>query len=105
MDNDTKQRVINAVQDPNTEFCLIPSPQLKDLLAKDEHPFITALPPAMKTTMLAVPDGKGIGPLSKLLVLKYLFGELDERQKFLFDRCQLHSVGINGVTTKPEISR
>lgn len=99
MDKQTQEKLVNCVNSPDVEFCIVPLPSLKEQVLKNEHPIVSALPAGMKAAILSVPEGKAIGPIEKDLVLKYVLGTIDDRHRYLFDRCDIRVVGKVDIST------
>ena len=94
------EKILNAIQDPNIEFVFVPSPKLKELVTQNEHPHIQSLPEHMKIAILSVTEGNAIGPIDNQMVLKYLKGTLDARQKFILDHSEVRVRGFLDIGTK-----
>lgn len=103
-----KEAVLNAVRDKKSRFGLVPSPKLREMVMKNEHPFIVPLARKIKAAIIFFdynsPDNV-VGPLSRDLVEQYVLGTLDERTKFIFDHSNIILAGGNdgNVSTQPDV--
>lgn len=78
-----KQQLMNAVEDPKTEFVFLPSAELKKRIASGTDPMLTKLSSKLVVTMLELPSDQGIR-LDKKLILKYINGSIDEKHSYVF---------------------
>ena len=93
-------KMMNAIKDSKVEFCFVPSSKLKELVTQNDHPYIKSLPEHMKIAILSVTEGNAIGPIDNQMVLKYLQGTLDARQKFILDHSDVRVKGLLDIGTK-----
>jgi hypothetical protein len=91
------EKIRNALNDLRVEFALVPSPALRELLARDEHPAVKPLPLKHKYTMMNCPDGKCI-PVARQIVINYVEGKSTENERFILDRCDIRVIGNFGVS-------
>jgi hypothetical protein len=84
----TDPKFLNALADSSAEFLLVPTPSLRELLAKAEHPTVLRMPVRYRHTMMNVPDGVGVN-LDRAMVKRYVNGLSSEDEKFILDRCDI----------------
>jgi hypothetical protein len=90
------EKTRNAINDPNVVWFLLPTPQLKKMIAEDEHPLIKALPQPIKIEFLA---GHG-WTLDTQMVIKFIEGRLDEKNTFLLKLGEIRVFGAEEVMIK-----
>lgn len=78
-----RQTLINAVNDPKTEFVFLPSAELKRRIASGSDPKLQKLAKKLVVTILQLSGDQGI-LLSKDIVLKYIEGKADENHNYIF---------------------
>lgn len=83
------ERMYQLIHDPNVNFFLHPTPELKRLIVQNEHPCIKKLRRDAKRYLL---EGKVL-PLDKADVLSFIQGTLDVDGTFLFKKGEIRVVG------------
>lgn len=95
------ESVHNALLDPRTEFALVPSPRLRELCAKDEHPIVKKMTPYIKLVYMDCPNGKAI-PVDREIVMRFLQGSCSDDERFVLGLCDIR---YWETSTKEESSR
>ena len=105
MENISKEDAVKIRQmikyhDP--EFYFVPSAKLREIVAKGERLEIQGLPKSFKMMMLKNPPN----PISidAMLVLKYINGSIDEKNKFLFDNGVLRVIDNTFTINKENVN-
>lgn len=93
--------MFNLLNDPNIEFVLIATPELKRLLASGEHPRLQKLRKDAQAFLL---EGRVL-PLDKEDIIKYLQGTLDEDATFLFSQAEIRVIGEPSIQVPPTAQR
>jgi len=84
----------NALLDPTAEFAIVPSPRLRELCAKDDHPIIQQLPASHKLTFMQVPDGQ--------CILVERDGQSNEQERFVLGLCDIRFWPTSTKTFDPD---
>lgn len=84
-----KDKIFNAINNPDVTFFLFPTPRLRELIAAGEHPHIKAM---VKDAQVALLEGKCL-PVSKEDVLNLLAGKLRPEQHFLMTTGEIRVAG------------
>ena len=84
--------------DDNVEIFFIPSTNLRNLVAKGQHPLLVGMPDAFKAIIL---EGKGM-LMQKLMVYKWLTGSLDEKNAFVLSNGELRILNDNITFINPD---
>lgn len=92
------QKTYNAINDPNVTFFILPTPQLLNLIEKNEHPYIKLLPDKIKSNFL---QGYGISITSDM-VINFLNGSLDEKNTFLLKTGEIRVFGAEEIIIRNE---
>jgi hypothetical protein len=82
------QFIINALNDPKSDFGIVPSMLLRELIAKNEHPVVKKLPDKYKVTFMQVPDGKCV-LIDRAIIRRYASGQSADDEKFILDNCDI----------------
>ena len=72
-------KLINSLKDPDSVLFFVPSPCLREAIAKGTHPIASQLPQGFVEVML---EGNGI-KISSKMVSDYFKGRLDEQNTFI----------------------
>ena len=94
----------NALLDPTTEFALVPSPRLRELIAKDEHPVVQKMTPKMKLIYMECPPGKAL-PVSREIILRFLDGSCSEDERFVLGLCDIRFWATTSVETTRNVAK
>ena len=92
-----REKLINIINDENVQFFICATPQLVDLIVKNEHPHIKKLSFRAKRAFLA---GK-VTLLAKEDVLDFVLGKLKNPHKFLLENAEIRVVGEPSIQVKP----
>lgn len=85
-------RILEIINNEKINFVLVALPEFKELIVKNEHPYITPIPDKHKAAFMESRDGVGVA-VDRSLVKKYYEGNLDVRQKFILDLCDIRVIG------------
>lgn len=85
-------KILEILKRPDIEFVLVALPSLKELIAKNEHPYVVTIPDKHKAAFLQSGDGIGVA-VDRELVVKHYDGTIDLRQKFILDHCDIRVTG------------
>lgn len=86
-------KVKEILMNPDVEIFILPTPKLREMIFKNEHPTIKALGPNTKAVFL---EGKGL-KIQKIMVWRFITGTLDERHKLILSLGEIR-VLENGAT-------
>ena len=78
--NDLKQRLKHIILTKQPECVFVASPHLQELLVKNEHPHIKAMPLHFKEVIL-----NGPFRIKNTMVIDYIDGTLEAKNKFILD--------------------
>jgi hypothetical protein len=78
-------RLQNALSNPDTVFFLVPGARIKEMIARNEHPYIQSLPETVKAELLA----GSVYPLEHQMVIDFLNKRLDAKNQFLLQHCDI----------------
>ena len=73
-----------AVLDPKARFAFMPHALLKEALVRGTDEQLNKIPQSMKDVLLTMPNGAAIA-INNKMVMKYIEGTLDEKNKYLFE--------------------
>lgn len=90
-----KQIIMNS----EVEMFVVPTPYLKNLVLKNEHPFVVDLPDNAKA---AIMTEYGI-VIEKSLVLKWLEGQLDEKNAFILNNSEIRVSNSGLILNKEKV--
>lgn len=85
------------IKGKDVPFFFIPSSNLREMISRNEHPYIKKLPDIVKSIYLS---GRGY-LIHQDTVVKYMEGTLDIKNTFIFDNgeIRIHN-DINSITRK-----
>lgn len=84
-----KEKIYNAINDPNVDFFLFPTPRLKELIAQGEHEYVKDMVDDAKVALL---EGKAL-PVAKDDVLAFVEGRATPKQQWLMATGEIRVAG------------
>lgn len=96
-----RDKIYNAIQDPNVDFFLFPTPRLRELIASGEHEYVKAMTPVAKAALL---EGNVL-PVSKEDVLALLEGRLKADRYWLMTTGDIRVAGAVQVIANTEAKK
>ena len=85
----SKEKIYNAINDPNVTFFLFPTAKLKEMITLGEHPSVKAMTDSAKAAML---EGKVL-PVDKGDVLALIEGKLKPDHHWLMTTGEVRVAG------------
>jgi hypothetical protein len=96
-----REKILNAINDPNVTFFICPTPKLKELIVADQHPHIQKLSPWVKAALL---EDKVL-PVSKEDVLNFIDGKLSPQQQFLMSTAEVRLAGAAQILANKAVTQ
>lgn len=86
--SEDKQKMHNAIKDPNTTFVFIPSADMKNKIINKSDKILNQLPDSMIATILSLKSDQAIH-LDKEVILKLIDNSIDEKNKHVFSQGEI----------------
>ncbi len=93
MTTDNSQSLREKLVQPGVTFFILPTPHFKEMLSKNEHPFIKKLDKGWKIAFL---EEYGV-EIHPDMIVKFLENTLDERNKFILENSEIRVLGVGDI--------
>jgi len=88
------KRLVELAGDPLVTFIAVPTPTFAFVITHGTHEFVRQMPINMRKKFHA-----GIN-IDALMIFKWLNNEIDKRNNFILNNCNIHVQGLNEDTFK-----
>lgn len=84
-------KIKEILKNDAVDVYVLPTPRLRELISKNEHPIVKKLGPKTKAVFL---DGNGL-LIQKLMIWKWINGNLDENHAFILANSEIRVLEDN----------
>ena len=74
-------KIKQIIMNDNVELFFVPSVELQELVTKNEHPYVKEIPDSRRAELISAHPVM----IQKLLVWRWINGELDEKNSFILN--------------------